>query len=158
MADLDLEKGVLRVRQNVTTPSGKPTFGEPKTIHSKRDIPVPETLKLLLLTHHARQRAEKDKAKDAWNETGAVFATETGNYTHPDRLQKALESVVEWSDRSIFNKKRCKAVPVNARAKLEVIVRSGEKLPDLKPHDLRHTAATLMLRTRLRRVKPEPSV
>jgi integrase len=35
---------------------------------------------------------------------------------------------------------------VDARPKLELIVRSGKKLPDLKPHDLRHTAATLMLR------------
>jgi integrase len=37
-------------------------------------------------------------------------------------------------------------VPVEARPKLELIVRAGERLPDLKPHDLRHTAATLMLR------------
>jgi integrase len=35
---------------------------------------------------------------------------------------------------------------VKARAKLEVIVKAGEKLPDLNPYDLRHTAATLMLR------------
>lgn len=144
--DIDLEKGVLHVRQNVTTPRGKPTFGEPKTIHSKRDIPVPETLKNLLLNHQAKQLTEKDKAKEAWHDTGAVFATETGNYTHPDRLQKALENVIEWSDKSMFTKKRCKAVPVNARPKLELIVRAGEKLPNLKPHDLRHTAATLMLR------------
>ncbi len=146
--DLDLAKGVLRVRQNVTTPSGKPTFGEPKTIHSKRDIPIPETLKQVLFAHQSKQFAEKDKAKDVWNDTGAVFATETGNYTHPDRLQKALENVIEWSDKSILTKKRCRAIPVNARPKLELIVRAGEKLPDLKPHDLRHTAATLMLRRR----------
>lgn len=144
--DVDLVKGVLRVRQNVTTPGGKPTFGEPKTIHSKRDIPIPETLKKILLTHQAKQLEEKQKAMNAWHDTGAIFATETGNYTHPDRLQKALENVVEWSDKNIFTKKRCKAVPVEARPKLELIVRSGEKLPDLKPHDLRHTAATLMLR------------
>jgi integrase len=144
--DVDLNKGVLRVRQNVTTPRGKPTFGEPKTIHSKRDIPIPETLKQLLFVHQAKQLVEKNKATEAWNETDAVFATETGNYTHPDRLQKALENIIAWSDKSTFTKKRCKAVPVAARAKLELIVRAGEKLPDLKPHDLRHTAATLMLR------------
>jgi integrase len=48
--------------------------------------------------------------------------------------------------KSLFTKKRCKAVPVNAKPRLELIVKSGEKLPNLKPHDLRHTAATLMLR------------
>ncbi len=49
--DIDLERDVLSVRQNLTTPGGKPTFGEPKTQHSRRDIPIPLTLKNILLLH-----------------------------------------------------------------------------------------------------------
>lgn len=144
--DVDLEHDVLSVRQNVTTPGGKPTFGEPKTQHSRRDIPIPLTLKNILLLHQQKQKGERKKALDAWQDTGAVFATETGEYTHPDNLERALTHLVAWSDPDNFTPQRCKALPVKARAKLETIVKAGEKLPDLNPHDLRHTAATLMLR------------
>jgi integrase len=144
--DVDFSKNLLHIRQNVTTPKGKPIFGEPKTLHSRRSIPLPVTLKNILLLHLETQRLERERAETAWQDTGAVFATETGNYTHPDRLQKALGNLIQWSDPKEFTKGRCKALPVNVRGRLESIVTAGEKLPDLTPHDLRHTAATLMLR------------
>ena len=40
----------------------------------------------------------------------------------------------------------------DALAHLGAVARAGEKLPELSPHDLRHTYATLALR---RRVPPE---
>jgi integrase len=144
--DLDFDKNIIRVRQNVTTPKGGLHFGEPKTKHSKRDIPMPLTLKNILLLHRDKQKLEQERALDAWQNTGAVFATETGNYTHPDNFSRSLASLIEWSDPTTFTGQRCKALPVAARAKLETIIKAGERLPDLSPHDLRHTAATLMLR------------
>jgi integrase len=77
---------------------------------------------------------------------GAVFATETANYTYPDNLERVLHAIIEWSDPENFTPKRCKVLPVKTRAKLEVIIKAGEKLPNLSPHYLSHTAATLMLR------------
>jgi integrase len=144
--DVDFEKNIICVRQCVTTPKGGLHFGEPKTRHSKRDIPMPLTLKNILLIHREKQTLEQEKALDAWQDTDAVFATETGNYTHPDNLERVLHSIIEWSNPKNFTTKRCKVLPVKSRAKLEMIVSAGEKLPDLSPHDLRHTAATLMLR------------
>lgn len=35
------------------------------------------------------------------------------------------------------------------RAKLEAVLRNGEPLPNVSPHDLRHTAGTLMLRRKM---------
>ena len=52
--DVDLERNMLYVRQNLVTVGGKPELGEPKTRYSKRDIPIPTTLKSLLLVHKAR--------------------------------------------------------------------------------------------------------
>lgn len=144
--DVDFDKNIIRVRQCVTTPKGGLHFGEPKTRHSKRDIPMPLTLKNILLRHSDKQAKEQEKAVDTWQNTGAVFATETGNYTHPDNLARGLGSIIEWSDPKEFTTKRCKVLPVKSRARLEIIVRAGERLPALSPHDLRHTAATLMLR------------
>jgi integrase len=45
--------------------------------------------------------------------------------------------------------RRMRAVPVHHRARLEAIVRAGGKLPEITPHDLRHTYATLALRSRV---------
>jgi integrase len=58
----------------------------------------------------------------------------------------AVKSFVDWSDPDTFITKKCKAVPIEARPKLEAITKAGKKLPNISPHDLRHTAATLMLR------------
>ncbi len=144
--DVDLGQNLIHIRQTITTPKGKPHFGEPKTRHSKRDIPIPQSLKNILLLHQEKQNLERERANDAWRNTGAVFATETGTYTHPDNLERALNHLVTWSDPVNFTPQRCKAVSVKSRPKLELIIKSGGKLPDLNPHDLRHTAATLLLR------------
>ena len=39
-----------------------------------------------------------------------------------------------------------KSIPRDHRAILESITRAGDALPNISPHDLRHTAGTLMLR------------
>jgi integrase len=144
--DVDFDKGVIRIRQNLTTPNGKPHMGEPKTRNSKRDVPMPLSLKNVLLLHQEKQRLERDRAAEVWTDTGAVFATEMGAYTNPDNLNRALTNVCAWSNYKNLIPKRLKAIPVKDRAKLETIITSGEALPNLHPHDLRHTAATLMLR------------
>lgn len=147
--DIDFERNIIRVRKNLTVLGGKPLHGEPKTRHSKRDVPMPLTLRNVLLEQKSRQEVEKRNAMNAWRDTGAVFATETGEYTHPDNFSRSLESLIEWSNPDKLTTRRFKALPVKVRPRLEVIVKSAEKLPDLSPHDLRHTAATLMLRRKV---------
>jgi integrase len=75
-----------------------------------------------------------------------LFTTELGEYTHPDNFGRALRNLVAWSDPNQFSLTRCLGLPVKARAKLETIIKANQKLPGLRPHDLHHTAATLMLR------------
>lgn len=154
--DIDLERNMLKVRKSLSVNSGKPDMGEVKTRHSKRDIPIPLSLKNLLLLHKEKQRMERERANKAWHDTGAVFATELGDFTHPDNLNRALTNLCEWSDptalkdNSLEDKvvadRQLLVIPVEARRKLRVIIRAGDKLPNITPHDLRHTAATLMLK------------
>ena len=90
-----------------------------------------------------------------WRETGAVFATADGGWTHPANLTRALSHIIEWSEPSAIVKRASAVRAVvsgDALACLEAVARAGEKLPDLSPHDLRHTYATLALR---RKVPPE---
>jgi integrase len=99
---------------------------------------------------------------------GPIFATALGTYTHPDNLDRAVKGLLEWStiepitrkrdtgERDEAGKKiwveyqvsyvqRLKAIPRDHRAKLESITGAGDALPNISPHDLRHTAVTLML-------------
>jgi integrase len=147
--DIDLEKNILRVRRSLSINEAKPVLGDLKTRHSKRDIPLPLSLKNLLLLHQERQKLERERAETAWHDTGAIFATETGDYTHPFNLKRALTNLHEWSDSDIVTDKRLLVIPVKARAKLRAIVEADKPLPDLSPHDLRHTAATLMLKRKV---------
>jgi integrase len=43
-------------------------------------------------------------------------------------------------------RRRLKSIPREHRARLEAVIHSGEPIPRISPHDLRHTAGTLMLR------------
>ena len=152
---VDFEKGVLQIRQQLKIENEKPVIGTLKTQHSRRDVFIPESLRVLLLALRDHQQTERAAMGADWRDTGAVFTTADGGWTHPDNLSRALANVVAWSNPATLEK-RAKAVrawvPVEALAHLEAAARGGEKLPDLSPHDLRHTYATLALR---RRVPPE---
>jgi integrase len=167
--DVDLERGVLSIRHtSVLQDSGFDLGERTKTNKSRRDIPIPPSLKAMLERHRAAQHLEREKAGNAWRDSGAVFSTALGWWVSPDNLNRALENVLAWSDsKHLLNayvpdgkpsrtamkreemtnlERRLRAVTRDHRAKLEAIVRAGEKLPDISPHDLRHTYATLALR------------
>ena len=153
--DVDLESGMLRIRQTITTPKGKPHFSEPKTKNSKRDIHIPQSLKAALEIHKEKQAKERADAGSAWTETGAVFTTELGTWIHPDNLNRALASLIEWSNPKRLKDPRIRSWALtvipdrNSFKVLEGVINGGDKLPDLTPHDLRHTYATLALRSRV---------
>jgi integrase len=145
--DVDFENDIIRVRQSLSVVvESKPSLGDLKTRHSRRDIPMPLSLKKVLLSHQEKQAKLKEKAREVWYESGGVFTTTLGHYVHPDNLNRALENLLAWSNPTAYTETRCLGVPVLHRRKLETIVKAGEALPDLRLHDLRHTAASLMLR------------
>ncbi len=152
---VDFEKGVLQIRQQLKVEHGKPVLGTLKTAHSRRDVYIPESLRVLLLGLRERQEAERLALGSIWKDTGAVFATADGGWTHPANLTRALAHLTEWSEPTAIGQ-RSKAVRAvvtgDALAHLEAVARAGETLPELSPHDMRHTYATLALR---RKVPPE---
>ncbi len=164
-SDVDLENTVLHVRNNLTQTEGAPILGKPKTRNSVRDIPMTSSLKAMLERHKVAQASERAFAGRAWISSDAVFATELGAFTHPALLDRALKGIIGWSDREakpevrkgrepkrVVNEtrtsleRRMRAINVEHRARLEAVIFSGKPLPRISPHDLRHTAGTLMLR------------
>ncbi len=172
--DVDLERGMISIRHTSVPQTKGFDLGErTKTGHSRRDIPMPPSLKAMLMSHQQKQKLERASVGDAWRDSGAVFTTNLGWWISPDNLNRALRNLLEWSDSKTLLERyepneptrttkkgadmtnltrRLRTAPRPHHARLETIVRAGERLPEISPHDLRHTYATLALR---RRVPPE---
>ncbi len=147
--NINLEKGILSVKSTRGLDDGKVFQDKPKTTKSTRDILMPQSLVNRLKAHLEHQKLEQLKAGDPWENSGAVFASQTGAWIHPSQFDHALTSVLKWSDPNDLGKRirvLRKFRLMTEQARLEAAIRSGETLPRLRPHDLRHTYATLALR------------
>lgn len=116
-ADVDLANGTLHVRQQAQRTRGGWTFVEPKTGAGRRTVTLPAMTVESLKAHRIRQNEERLKLGAAWEDLDLVFANEVGRPVERQNLQ-----------RRSFE-------PLLKRAKLRPI----------RFHDLRHSAATLLL-------------
>lgn len=114
---LDLERGEMRIVSALKDVQGHRTLGKPKTPHSRRTIPLTPVAIASLKRHRARQAEERLAHGPEWNPDQLVFVTSKGtSYTQ-----------VNW--------RRQHHIPMIRKA----------GLPYIRPHDLRHTSATLLL-------------
>lgn len=116
--DVDLDGGTLRVSRTVQR-LGKGVglvLGSPKTLRSRRTIPLPKVSVEQLRAHRLRQDAERERAGAGWVELGLVFATTKGTIIEPRNLNRFFDQQIEASG-----------------------------VRRIRFHDLRHTCATLLL-------------
>lgn len=133
-ADIDWDRSRLTVRNNLVaaryeaeegrTLHGKAVLSKrelalqtPKTAGSRRTIVLSPGTLGKLKEHQQRQEAERHNAAEAWEDQGFVFASQLGTATDPRRLGRVYE---------------------------ELVKKAG--VPALRFHDMRHTAASLMIR------------
>lgn len=118
--DVDLEAATLSVRGTIKEGDKGFFIGKTKTDHSRRQIDLSANVVAALRRHKTRQEREKELLGDAWDSTlDLVFPNTVGNSMIPDHFVKRY-----------------------FKAKLK---EAG--LPkELRFHDLRHTAATLLLK------------
>ena len=65
--DVDLDGGILRVRRTVQRLRGQGlVFGPPKSIRSRRSIPLPASSRAAVLYHRERQEVERLTPGDSW--------------------------------------------------------------------------------------------
>jgi integrase len=118
---VDLERGTFTVRaalQRIKMPGvekGKLVLGEPKR-SSRRAINLPQVCLSALVKHRMQQEQDRILAGTRWQDTGFVFTTRIGTPIEPDNLDRAFSAILR-----------------------------AAKLPRIQIHDLRHTAATLLL-------------
>ena len=105
-----------QLRQEWRTVRTRVHFTEPKSAKSKRTIMMPGLVAQSLKAHRARQRKQRLAAGPLWQKTDLVFTSPTG---------AALDEGV-------------------ARRAFRLLLREAG-CPPIRFHDLRHTAATLLL-------------
>ncbi len=120
--DIDFTTGMLQLRRILSrVPSKLPGKGyveaEPKTQSSRRSIVVAPFALEALKQHHVRQLEAKLKAGSAWQDHDYVFCTSIGTHLNPTR---------------------------DILDQLKLLLKKAG-LPDIRFHDLRHSAATLLL-------------
>lgn len=81
--DVDLERGVVRVRRTLTREGGSYSLGEPKTKKSRRTIRLTAAAVEALRDHLSRQLEEMERMGSLYQPGGLVFATETGTISTP---------------------------------------------------------------------------
>ena len=114
--DVDLETGLLSVRRGLKREGGRLVLGELKTAASRRTLNLPAPLVDVLKVHRARQAVERMVAEDAWTESGLVFTTALGTPIDPSNFRHYFSALT---------------------------VKAG--LGHWHPHELRHSAASIML-------------
>lgn len=115
--DIDLDAGILRVRRALQRQRGNGlVFTSLKTPRSRRTIPLPPPLVEALKQHRARQEEERATAGSLWRESRCVFTTPIGTPIDPRNDYRRFKTL---------------------------LARAG--LPPIRLHDLRHTAASLLL-------------
>lgn len=114
---VELDAGLVRVRQTLTSPDYKPTLAQPKTERARRAVALDADTVAALREHRTRQLEERLAAGNAWrNEAALVFTREDGSAIHPQAFSEAFERHV-----------------------------AAAGLPKIPLHGLRHTHATLAL-------------
>src|SRR5215212_3487521 len=115
--DVDLERGVLRLRNALVREGGKTALGDLKTPKSRRSVRLTRAAADALAAHLERQLEEMERMGSLYQPGGLVFATKSGTLINPSNLRN--------------------------RSFKPLLKRAG--LPDICFHDLRHTCATLLL-------------
>jgi len=115
--DVDLENGFVRVRRTLQRHAGAGlVFTEPKTPRSRRVVALPSQLMAALSEHREQQGKEREIAAELWTETGCVFTTSVGGPVDPSNDYRAFRHLL-----------------------------NAAGLRPVRLHDLRHTAASLLL-------------
>ena len=117
-ADVDLQTATASIRQTLIVVNHKPLFGTPKTGAGTRVIDLDKATITSLRSLRKRQLEERLAIGDGWPDHGLVFTHADGRLLHPERFSREFTRRIE-----------------------------RYALPVIRLHDLRHTWATLALKS-----------
>ncbi|HYN10938.1 MAG TPA: site-specific integrase [Vicinamibacterales bacterium] len=113
---MPLEESLRGVRQRLASVKTSIQMVEPKSARSRRTIALPEVTVATLRAHRREQLESRLAAGSEWRDAGLVFTTSIGTPIEQSNLSKSFKALLKDAG-----------------------------LPPIRLHDLRHTAATLLL-------------
>ncbi len=114
--DISLDAGTITVRRQLQRIGGELRLTEPKSRESRRTVFLPPVVVEALRQHRVRQLEERLASGGEWQDSGFVFTTFKGTPVDERNLLRFFDAAVQ---------------------------RAG--LPPMRFHDLRHSAASLLL-------------
>jgi integrase len=114
--DINFEKGTVSIHRTVSHLRKGISEGEPKTVTSEREITLSPSVLAALQEHRIRQREMQQRAGEKWQRLDLVFSNDKGGY------------VWKLTNTNKFHR---------------LLEKAG--LPQIRIHDLRYTAITLMM-------------
>jgi integrase len=114
--DVDLKKRVVVVRRQLQRVGGELVTNDVKTAKSRRAVNIAPPVVKMLKSRKAAQAKDRLAAGEAWEETGYVFTTQLGTPLDPRNIQRDFQTIC---------------------------TKAG--IGKWHPHELRHSAASLML-------------
>jgi len=114
--DIDFDAGLLAVDGALKRVGGRLQRLEPKTVSSRRRLPMPDFVASELQRHRVRQLQQRLLAGSRWVDSGYVFTTTIGSPLDGPAVTKQLHRFLR-----------------------------NAGLPDMRFHDLRHQFASLLL-------------
>jgi integrase len=115
-SDFDRATGVLRVSRQLKREGSRLVTTDTKTSLSRRAVNLPVPMLKTLLDHEVRQGAQRGHLGTSWIDSGFIFTSSIGTPIDPRNLYREFQKV-------------CRSAG----------------LGDWHPHELRHSAASLML-------------
>lgn len=88
---VNLQDGTLKVSATLGRVGTELLSTEPKTLRSRRMVPLSPAIVALLKSQRAAQAAERLKAGDQWQDSGLVFTTEFGGPVDPRNVLRTIE-------------------------------------------------------------------
>lgn len=116
-SDIDFDNNLVSITKSIvyTVDIGLQE-GQTKTKSSQRVINIPEDMTVLLKLYKREQLKQRLAMGDLWTDNGKVFTNESGGLLSPDTLSAWFKKFIKRNN-----------------------------LPDIHYHNLRHTAATLLI-------------
>ena len=115
-SDLDRDSGVIRVSRQLKRGAHGLVTSDTKTFRSRRAVNLPRTMMRTLLEHEVAQRRERARLADKWTDSDFIFTTTRGTPLDPRNFYREFRKICDQAG-----------------------------LGPWHPHELRHSAASLML-------------